>query len=471
MTCRTCLLSPAAISRSTKPPFRRWKRDTPWSCSLTSSQKHSGFSIRSWPGPIRTRCWPQPSRRVTNRLLLLGTHASDDSFTRESPFTFKSLTRLIKDRLRSRNHSNWTFQENPLKMRYLGTLLLFPALLCATAFSQTAKPAADLPKLEHLSAHHVNPHIDPCTDFYQYTCSKYFAANPIPADRSNWGVLGPLSDWNAAQIRIALEAAAAKKQGRTPVEQKIGDFWNSCINEDKVDASSAKILKAELQQIDALRSKPQLADEIARLHMAIPAAWIGGDASTSAPLFGFGSSQDLDDASRVVDAFDQRRFALPGREFYLDKDEKSTAIRAQYLAHIANILKLAGEPEKQAASDAAVVLELETALAASAMDIVKRRDPKNLNNKRTLPEIEKASPSFDWKRYLADLHAPATDRYLVSAPDFFSDLSKLIDKHPLEHWKIYLRWQLLHTSATFLARPFSEENFEFFGKEIGRAHV
>src|SRR5258708_19628298 len=146
----------------------------------------------------------------------------------------------------------------------------------------------------------------------------------------------------------------------------------------------------------------------------------------------------MEEASRVVGAFDEGGFSLPGREFYLDKDEKSTAIRAQYLAHIANMLKLAGEPEKQAASDAAVALEIETALASSAMDIVKRRDPKNLNNKRTLAEIEKTSPSFDWKRYLADLHAPPPDRYLVSPPDFFSYLFNLIYKHPMHHSNIYI---------------------------------
>ena len=353
-------------------------------------------------------------------------------------------------------------------MRYLCASFLLLVLLFATAFGQTAapaKPAVELPQLVHLSAEQVNPQIDPCTDFYQYTCSKYFAANPIPDDRASWGVLGPLSEWNEAQMRIALEAAAAKKN-RTPIEQKIGDFWNSCMNEDKVDASSAKILKAELQRIDILKSKAQLADAVARLHMAVPGAWVGGDASTAAPLFGFGSSQDLDDASKIVGSFDQGGFSLPGREFYLDKDEKSTAIRARYLSHIANMLRLAGEPEKQAASDAAVVMEIETALAASAMDIVKRRDPKNLNNKRTLAEIEKSSPSFDWKRYLAALNSPPSERYLISAPDFFSNLSRLIDKHPLDDWKIYLRWQLVHISAPYLAKPFSEENFSFFGTAL-----
>jgi endothelin-converting enzyme/putative endopeptidase len=130
------------------------------------------------------------------------------------------------------------------------------------------------------------------------------------------------------------------------------------------------------------------------------------------------------------------------------------------------MLKLTGESEAQAASDAAVALELETALAAASMDIVKRRDPKNLNNKRTLEEIEKSAPSFDWKRYLSLVHAPATSTYLLFSPEFSRALGLLIEKHPLEHWKSYLRWQLVHQSAPYLARSFSKENFEFFGKAL-----
>lgn len=349
-------------------------------------------------------------------------------------------------------------------MRYLCSVLML-LLLCAMLPAQDARPI-ELPKLVHLSADQVNPQIDPCTDFYQYTCSKFFAANPIPADRATWGVLGPLSEWNEAQMRIALESAAAKKQGRTAIEQKVGDFWASCIDEEKVDASSGKALKVELQKIDALKSKAQLAAQIARLHMTVPGAWQGQDASTPSPMFGFGSGQDLDDATKVVGAFDQGGFALPTRDFYLAKDEKSTDIRNKYLAHITNMLKLTGESDAQAAADAAVALEIETAMATASMDIVKRRDPKNLNNKRTLAEIEKAAPSFDWKQYLSLVHAPATSSYLVSAPDFFRALNELIDKRPLEQWKSYLRWQLVHQSAPYLARPFSRETFEFFGKSL-----
>jgi len=92
--------------------------------------------------------------------------------------------------------------------------LFLVILLCLTtfSFSQQKGPSSDeLPKLEHLSADQVNPQVDPCTDFYQYTCSKFFAANPIPPDRSGWGVAGPLQQWNETVLRQALEAAAAKK--------------------------------------------------------------------------------------------------------------------------------------------------------------------------------------------------------------------------------------------------------------------
>ena len=167
--------------------------------------------------------------------------------------------------------------------------LLFIALLCLSAFAlaQQKNPADELPKLQHLSADQVNPQIDPCTDFYQYACSKFFAANPIPPDQAAWGVAGPLLKWNETVMRQSLEAAAAKKQGRTAAEQKIGDYWSSCMDESKVETASVKAFQPELKRIDDLKQKSQLVDQIAHQHATIGGAWLVDDNATFAPMFGF----------------------------------------------------------------------------------------------------------------------------------------------------------------------------------------
>src|SRR5262249_46848354 len=154
--------------------------------------------------------------------------------------------------------------------------------------------------------------------------------------------------------------------------------------------------------------------------------------------------------------------ALPGRDFYLSDDAKSVEIRKKYREHVASMLKLGGEPASQAAADATVILEMETSLAKAAMDVVKRRDPKNINNNSTHAEHLMLSPSFDLQRLLTLIHAPTQQTYLVTSPDFFRGLEQAIQQHPLAHWKVYLKWNLLHDSAPYLNKAFVNENFSFF---------
>lgn len=347
--------------------------------------------------------------------------------------------------------------------------LFLVVFLCLStfAFSQQKAPASgELPKLEHLSADQVNPQIDPCTDFYQYSCSKFFAANPIPPDRAAWGVAGPLQQWNETVLRQALEAAAAKKQGRTAVEQKIGDYWTSCMDESAIENSSAKAFQAEVKRIDDLKQKSQLVDQLAHQHSTIGGAWNYEDNATFSPLFGLSAIQDYDDAQKTVGQFDQGGFALPGRDFYSKDDAKSQELRKKYVEHIANMLKLSGESQQQATADADVVMKIETELAGAAMDVVKRRDPKNINNKMTLADFQKLTPSFNFQRYLTLVHAPSQQTFLVTSPDFFRGLEKAIQEHSLADWKAYLKWQLAHESAPYMGKAFVNENFNFFAHTL-----
>lgn len=338
--------------------------------------------------------------------------------------------------------------------------------ICATSFAQTASTA--MPALEHFNIEQVDKTLDPCSDFFQYACGKWMKANPIPADQGGWGTFNSLAIWNIAAIHNTLEEAATPSPNRTPVQQKVGDYYASCMDEDAINKAGLIPLQPELHRIESLTNKSQLPEVIASIHQMIrPANLSFIDAAYQGVLFGVYSQPGFDDARMTLAALDQSGMALPGREFYLNDDAKSKEIRDQYVKHVARLLELSGEPATQAAKDAQSVLAMETELAQAAMEIVLRRDPKNQNNKMSLQQIQALTPSFSWKRYFAAMQAPASPQYMMLAPGFFRGMEKVVQSHSVEQWRAYLRWSILHAMASSLSQPFVEENFDFFGRTLG----
>jgi endothelin-converting enzyme/putative endopeptidase len=290
----------------------------------------------------------------------------------------------------------------------------------------------------------------------------------MPAEQVFWGTDSGLQLWNEKVLQEELVKAAPPSHNRSVVQQKIGDFWAACMDERGIDAAGTRDLAPELRRIDALADKRDLVEIVAHLHMTLPGAWEPSLSVNQMPaaLFGFGSKSDLDDASLVVIVLDQGGMGLPGRDFYLNDDAKSAQIRSKYQAHIAKMLLLSGESEVEAGKDAATVLVLEIGLAKAAMDNVSRRDLKNVNNKMSLQELQALTPSIDWKRYIAAVGAPAPHHYLIRPPAFFKGLEALIEEHPVQDWKAYLRWHLVHGSAPYLGTAFEDENFDFYQKTL-----
>jgi putative endopeptidase len=322
------------------------------------------------------------------------------------------------------------------------------------------------PKLEHFDPNLADKSLDPCDDFYKYSCSKWLTANPIPADQVFWGTGSDLQLWNETLLRQTLEAASGNDPNRDAVHQKIGDYWASCMDEVGIEAAGMKPLQPELARIAALKSKKDITLEIAHLHHLFPGAWQPSDNQSNSPFFGFTGQQDFNNASMVVAGIDQGGLSLPNRDYYLNTDDKSKEILGKYRAHVEKMFALAGETDVQAAADAGTVIEIETALAQAQMDNVKRRDPKNINNRMTLAQVRALTPSIDWDAYLKAVHAPASDHYIVTSPDFFHAEEKLLKQHPLEHWQAYMRWQVIHRSAPFMTKALVDENWNFFAHTL-----
>jgi putative endopeptidase len=347
------------------------------------------------------------------------------------------------------------------------TVVLCSVIAFVGANAQTSPMAESVPKLEHFDINLVDKSLDPCQDFYAYACSKWNAANPIPADQVAWGTGSGLQYWNENILREALQKAAVASTNRTDYEQKIGDYWAACADESGIEAAGTRDLKVGLERIDQLKNKSQLADQVAHVHMAVPGAWDGDDNQTRAALLGFGQQQDYDDAAKVVASIDQGGLGLPNRDFYIKDDGKSKEIRGLYESHISKMLVLSGESAQQATADAKTIIAIESAMAQAQMDNVARRDPKNLNNKMSLEQVQALTPSFDWKQYMEAVHAPpSSPHYLVSSPQFFRSLEPLIQQHSVDDWKVYLRWHLIHGSAPYLGKAFVDENWTFYSHTL-----
>jgi putative endopeptidase len=305
--------------------------------------------------------------------------------------------------------------------------------------------------------------VDPCMDFYTYSCGGWIKKNPIPPDQSSWGTYGKLEDENRAQLRTILEDAVKSTVTRDAVTQKIGDYYASCMDEPAIETLSAKPLLPELKRIADLKSKQDLAEYVATAQFP-PSLYGGGT------LFTFRSNQDFKDSTQVIAEADQGGLGLPDRDYYLKDDAKSEELRKAYVAHIAKMFELLGDKPADTATEAATVMRIETALAKGQMTRVERRDPPQLYHKMSVEDLQKLSPAFGWKTYFAktgvgSLASPLGTLNVVT-PGYFHLMSEEIERESLADWKTYLRWHAAHEAASDLSSAFVKENFSFYGKTL-----
>src|SRR6516225_10352760 len=180
----------------------------------------------------------------------------------------------------------------------------------------------------------------PCDDFYQFAMGGWMKSNPIRPEYSTWGSFTVVAERNQSSMRGIVEDAAKANAPANSIQQKIGDFYASCMDTATIDAAGVKPLAADLAAIEKLRDISELQPLIGRLQQ-----------SGNGYLFGFDSAQDLDDSTQVIAEVGQSGLGLPDRDYYTRSDDNSKRLRADYVAHIAKMLVLAGVPQEKADSE------------------------------------------------------------------------------------------------------------------------
>ena len=333
--------------------------------------------------------------------------------------------------------------------------------MAVPALCQTAAPATApaVPELRVFDSSLIDKTVDPCENFYRFSCNGWFKRNPLPADQTGYGRFTELFELNRVHLRQILEETAAPETTRSANEQKIGDEYASCMDTATVNSLGLKPLKPELDRIDALKTAGELPALVAHLHA------IGVNA-----FFGMGSGPDFADSSAMISFYSAGGLGLPERDYYTRTDPKSAEIRQMYVAHVRRVFVLAGEPEAQAAKDAETVLALETRLAKASLTITEQRDPQNLNHPTDVAGFSKELTHFALANYVAAAHAPAAGKVNDNEPKFFAEFNALVANTPLDQIRTYLRWQLLHAYAgTALPESFDHENWDFFAHVLNGA--
>ena len=314
------------------------------------------------------------------------------------------------------------------------------------------------PALHGVYTEDIDRSIDACTDFFEFANGAWRKANPIPASMPRWSRRWQAGENAKERLKDILEPLAAKRDSKpASVEQLVGDFYASCMDEAKATELGTKPLEPMLAEIAAIKDRAGVGAMIARLH----------DVGVRVP-FAVGSQPDLHDPNNVIANIGASGLGLPDRDYYVKPEPRFAEARTRYQAHIVALLQLTGKPAADAKKAATAIFALETKLAKASLDNVALRDPKATDHKMPVADLQKLSPKLDWTAYLKATHVPVAPLN-VDQPAFVKELDKQLGATSVADWRTYLAWHLLSQAAPFLQPALYEEQFGFFGKFLSGA--
>ncbi|MEW6704842.1 MAG: M13 family metallopeptidase [Pseudomonadota bacterium] len=332
-----------------------------------------------------------------------------------------------------------------MKLHRIALAALVLQALAGCAAGPSSGPAAGA--LSGIDKTALDPAVRPQDDLFRAANGRWLKTTQIPADKSDWGIVREMRDRSDARVRAIVEDLAKGTHAPGSIEQKIGDFYASFMDEAAIDAAGLQPLQPWLAEIDALKTPAELARLIGRLQGMV-------DTPLAVVVY-----PDAKDPGTYRALTWQDGLGLPDRDYYLKDDERFAKARTAYQAYLEKLFALAGDPA--AAANAKTVYALEKQLAEAQWPRVDNRNPVKRYNPMTPDELAAQAPGFDWRAYFAGAGLPPLDRLSVSQPSYAAAFAKLVATRPLAEHRLLLRARLLDGAADVLPKPFREARFAF----------
>lgn len=297
--------------------------------------------------------------------------------------------------------------------------------------------------------------IKPTDDFFGFVNGGWLKKNPIPKEESRWGAFTVLRVEVEKQLKAILdELVAGPEAQKGSISRKVRDFYLTAMDREMANRLGTAPLDALFAMIDNMHDARDIARVIGRLHRSgVSVGWTPYVAQ--------------DEKNTEVMAFHpyQGGLGLPDRDYYLKDDEKSREIREKYLRYMKEMFPHASLDPALAET----VMHFEKELAKASRTRVELRDPEKQYNKFLFSEMERLTPSIDWKPYFEDLSFAAPEYFIVGQPEFMESLDRFVKEGSFEVLKAYLRWHTTNSMAMFLTEEMERLHFDFYGRTFGGA--
>lgn len=296
--------------------------------------------------------------------------------------------------------------------------------------------------------------VDPKQDFYQFVNGTWLKTAKIPEDEARSGAFGEVADKTTEQIRIIVEDLLKQQHTVGSEEQKISDLYRSYINTAQIEQLGIDALAKDLERIDAIKNKKDLAKFFAYANQV----------GINLP-FSMRIHQDRKASTDVILFLGQGSLGMSERDFYMGEAQRFQDIRHEYLLYIANTLNYAGI--ENPIEHAKTIMALERALAKISWTPTQFRDDKVGTYLFGTQQIKTFMPSFDWLTYFSEVGLKGAGKQIgVSQVNYLRDLDALWKVIPVETWQVYLKFNLINSYADTLSQTFKAHQFQFYNQTL-----